>query len=490
MRPDLTAALSAAIALLLGACSGNPWDNPSLSDPQEQAPLSNGVVVSLGSGSFTIASTLLELSAAEQWSDPVKLTQETQEGDPSIQKSTLTWGEAQLAIEQVNLSASALGLELVVEASLQPLSVLPSSDPLSGCPAHVTFDHGVWRLPIRLTRSKLGSVQATAESYGELTAELIASDTAQCPEMDEPAGDPTLNPKELFEQLAMAMAEAFAPWLSDAVPTALGLDLATTSPVNGSPQPSSNVVMIDIRTSLEDEVTWWHWSEEHLIVGFDMRVLGSSDACVPDTLPTSIPAAAVPSEVGERMWLLHTGTLDATLEGVWRNGDLCLDRPMAARWDAGDWSESWPELAQLDADSHLSLRLWPSAAPRAQLASGGEGVEITLIAQGWTLELYGRFQGADVRLSTLELDISVSAGLQTGTERAVWLADPIASLDRYETEDGLFKAPPKAVSQDLIQSSIALLSSSVPVTWLPPTPQPAEVETSLSGSYLVFKAKN
>ena len=490
MRPELTVTLSAALALLLGACSGSPWDNPKLSDPQEQTPLSNGVVVSLGSGSFTIASTLLELSAAEQWPDPVKLTQEIEEGDPNLQESALAWGEAKLVIEQVNLSASALGLELVVEASLQPLSVLPSSDPLSGCPAHVTFDHGVWRLPIRLTRSKLGSVQATAETYGELTAELIASDTAQCPELDEPTADSALNPKELFDQLSMAMAEAFAPWLSDAIPTALGLDLATTSPVNGSHEPSNDAVMIDIRTSLEDEVTWWHWSEEHLVVGFDMRVLGSSDACVPDTLPTAIPAAAVPSEAGERMWLLHTGTLDATLEGIWRNGDLCLDRPVAGRWDAGEWSETWPELAHLDADSHLSVRLWPSAAPRAQLSSGVDGVEISLVAQGWTLELYGRFQGADVRLSTLELDISVSAGLQIGGERAVWLADPVTNLDRYETEDGLLKAPPQVVSEDLVQSWVTLLSSSVPVTWLPPTPQPAEVETSLSGSYLVFKAKN
>ena len=111
MRPELTVTLSAALALLLGACSGSPWDNPKLSDPQEQTPLSNGVVVSLGSGSFTIASTLLELSAAEQWPDPVKLTQQSKEGAPNVQGSTLAWGEAQLAIEQVNLSASALGLE-------------------------------------------------------------------------------------------------------------------------------------------------------------------------------------------------------------------------------------------------------------------------------------------------------------------------------------------------------------------------------------------
>ena len=115
---------------------------------------------------------------------------------------------------------------------------------------------------------------------------------------------------------------------------------------------------------------------------------------------------------------------------------------------------------------------------------------MTLTADNWTLELYGRFHGADVRLSTLELDASMSGSLQVGPERAVWMVSPSVKLLRYEPTDGLLKAPAESIAQALLESWGSLASSTIPAAWLPPTPQPSDVNASLSGAYLVFSANH
>lgn len=476
------------LVALLCACTASPWESSKLSDPHEQAPLSNGMVVSLGSGSFTIASTLLDLAATERWPEAVKVIRAS--GDPESQSlsSSPVWDEAQVMVHQAGLSASAVGLELTMVVSLQPMSIFAPEDAEKTCPTHVAFDSGVWKLPIRLTRSKLGAVKAAAESYGALSTELVVSDLGGCPEEEDVAPSAEPDYDLLHDDLTVALAEAIAPWLSEEIPKALGLNLAITSPVSPGSKESPKSVQIDIRTSLEDEVTWWHWSEDQLIVGFDMRVVSDLDACVPDSPSPTIPAAPVPSTTGDRIWLLHTGTVNTTLDGVWRNGDLCLDRPDSLSWNADLWRDHWPALSALDEGAELRARLWPSAAPSVTFEDSGTGVEATLEAEAWTVELYGLFQGADVRLATLELDITLSAQLEVGSERALWLVDPTLLITRYEPEGGLLSPPGEDVAHDLVEGWLTAVSGSLPVAWLPPTPQPADVSTQVDGSYLVFTA--
>lgn len=480
--------VTAISALILSACNTSPWSHAELGNPPDEPALSNGMVVSLGNGSFTTASTLLDLSAAQEWPEAMKLMRLQDDDTLGVAGASPVWEEAKLSIHETSLSASAIGLELVVNLSLQPMSLYSPEDSDKTCPAHVAFDHGTWRVPVRLTRSKLGSVQAAAESPGSLVAELIVSDTAQCPQREDSSDTHEMNFDALFGDLSQALVETASPWLTDEIPASLGLDLAITSPVSGDPVASEESVLIDIRTSLEDEVTWWHWSDQQLIVGFDMRVSSSVDSCVPDTTPVSIPGAPIPSTTGDRVWLMHTGTINATLEGLWRNGDLCLDRPKVASWSLEAWSERWPALSALDPGTNLNVRLWPSQAPWAEFTPGPDGVEATVSGQAWTLELYGSFHGANVRLSTVELDVSLRADLEVGSERAIWLSEGVVELDSFEALGGLLTSPSKATVLELVQTWVDLMASSAPIAWLPPTPQPAEVSTSVVGSYLLFSA--
>ena len=475
-------------ALLLAACSASPWSQAELSDPPDEPALSNGMVLSLGSGSFATASTLLKLSAAEEWPETIKLLKAPDGEQLEVQSPVPGWEQAKVSIHGTSLVASAVGLELIVDLGLLPMSVYAPDDHAKTCPAHVAFDHGTWTVPVRLTRSKLGSVQATAETPGELVADLIVSESVPCPELPDTGDASAMDPQGLFTDLSQLLVETFTPWLTDAIPASLGLDLAVTSSVTGDPLAGQGSVLIDIRTSLEDEVTWWHWSDEQLIVGFDTRVSSSLSACVPDAARASIPGAPIPSTTEERVWLLHTGTINATLHGLWRNGDLCLDRPLVANWSVSSWTDRWPELSALDTGSGLEVRLWPSQAPHAQFTSSSEGVEVSLSGQSWTLELYGRFQGAAVRLSTLELDVSLTALLEVSPERAIWLSDGKVGIERLELEDGLLPSPTPDTVQDLVESWVGALTTSAPMGWLPPTPQPAEVSGSVVGSYLLFSA--
>ncbi len=478
--------VTAVTALLASACSASPWSHGELSDPPDKPALSNGMVISLGNGSFTTASNLLDLAAAQEWPEAVNLLRVQEDELAGFLGTSPAWEEATVSIHKTSLVASAVGLELVVDLSLQPMSVYPPEDTAKACPVHVAFDHGTWRVPVRLTRSKLGSVQAATESLGILEGELIVSDTALCPQREEVGGGDEMDVDALFGGLAQTLTETFTPWLTDEIPASLGLDVAITSPVSGDPGAAGESVLVDLRTSLADEVTWWHWSDEQLIVGFDMRVSSSVDSCVPDTTPASIPTAPIPSTTGDRVWLLHTGTINATLEGLWRNGDLCMDRPLVASWAIESWSDRWPALSALDAETSLEVRLWPSQAPRAEFESGVDDVEISVSGQAWTLEIYGRFHDADVRLSTIELDLSLRAHLEIGVERAIWLSEGVVEIDSFETQDGLLAAPSEATVLQMTEDWIGLMTSSAPIAWLPPTPQPAEVSSSLDGSYLLF----
>jgi hypothetical protein len=476
------------VALGISACVANPWTASAPSDPPAVSPLPNGVVVSLGEASFNVASTLLEEAMASRW--PEGLALKNASGLALVEYEPGTdvpvWADAHVVVHELSLSGSAVGLELTLDLSLQPMTLYGADDPDELCPRHVAFEHGSWTVPLRLTRSKLGEVQATAESAGEMAAQWMVSDADPCGQEDGgEANAPGAG--ELPVELAAALVMELSPWLSDALPAALGLNLATTAALTDGSSESATLVF-DLRTSLSDDATWWHWSQSQLVVGFDTRISATADPCVPDVETNPITATAIPATDAARVWLVHTGTIKGALAGLWRSGRFCADRPASITWAAQDWINEWEALDRLDDQARILARVWPREAPEALFEPTETGAEMTLTTGAWTLELYGPYQDADVRLATLEIDVQVRGDLAVGPERGVWIEVGEVALNAFSAQDGLIAAPSEATVLALLSGWIETLAASTPMTWLPPTPQLAEVSVSVDGDYLLFAA--
>ncbi|MGM0577845.1 MAG: hypothetical protein ACQEXJ_19115 [Myxococcota bacterium] len=493
MTARLPHALAALATLAVSGCLGGGFWQAGLSDGDvpEAAPIANGMAVTLGDAAFDAASLQLTRTLKDSWPDGVLFDGGTSTGGDLAPQ--LAWEDAELTFGPVDLTVDAAGLGLDISVTMDPVAVAVAGGGQTLCEVFVGFDHGVLKGRLSLTRTKLGRVQGSPESGATFQVPQAWVDASGCPdwlheswESDDETSDTV---QILLDALADQAFEELAPDLAQAVPDALGLDIGAAGEVTwGDDGIGEGSLRAMVRASQAQKAQWWQFVDGRLVAPYAVAIEATRHPCVPDEpLP---PAAAVPLPPVERdaALLVHEGVVRRSMAALWRAGGLCGTRTTrtAAAWTVADLAPLWPALAVLEADTPVTVRIWPDAMPEATFRSTAEGVRARVATDLWTVEVMGMVDHAEVRLATLRVALEVDADVVVGGKRAVSLAARDVHVVASGVEPGLLGAPEPGLAEALAIPLTRELIEAAPVAWLPPLPTGGIQRVERQGSYLVF----
>lgn len=491
--------LGLVVVGILGGCQPGfeavHWNPEVANEATLTAPaMSNGMAVSLGPAAFDLASQVVTEKLGEAWPDGVVVVATNAPPEsPSLDPSTWVpdWAGARMETGYLSLSASPLGIEIILVVALASSEVVVDLGDGGACTVEMSFEGGVVRGRVVLGRTKHGHIQASLAGNADLDVESLQLGTGGCPATVVEALAGGGQDPEWLEGLATQTLATLAPWMGGAIPEALGLHLTATMGASfGDDGIGVGTMDVSIRAPDPTLGTWWHFANGQLVVAYDITIDGEGHPCVP---PENLPLAAgspPPVVAGDRATLMHIDVIRRGLGTLWRAGGMCLERltwPLAAT--AEHYASSWSALAGLAPEAAVGLRLWPEASLSLAVEQGAEGLEATLDAGPWTVEIMGTVHGTRWRLATVRLSGQVRAGVTVGPDRAVRLDATEVQVQILSVAAGLLGAPELEEASALGEAVMTAVVGSLPVAWLPPSPGAAQTHTSLQGDYLVFASE-
>jgi hypothetical protein len=481
--------------LSLAGCAIGIWGASRPTDVSNTYKLdSNGMVFSLGPSVWQAAgqeiSQVLETTGA--YGILFDNTSSLNPGGIPLMSVdyAFSWGDGTIYPGTVDLEASPLGLDLEIAVSLDPLFLDLDIGGQKACALLISELDGVLAARLTLTQTKHGVVQASLNGEPTLdpfvfTIDILDEYADGCSDV---LNDPAAN-KLLMEMLANASFMAMSPELVNAIPAALGLDIATAlSMVYGDDGIGSGVFHAVVRAPHIPQAQWWHFVDNNLVVPFSVGIQAEAHACVPDQPLPQTSVAAVPATDGEISLLIHQGVIQRSAAAIWRSGGLCMMRAAPdVSWPASDFLDSWPSLSWLGDTAEITMRAWPKSMPELVFETRKRGeVHVRISTGSWTIELFSEKALANVRLATLDVAMEVVAKLDISPEGELWLLPQEVSVLDSKESAGLLPAPRAELADSLAVSIAERLLGANPVWLLPPLPTGSPDQVDLLGAYLVF----
>ncbi len=489
--------LASAAALGPSACAMEAEDLWGAGLPESavlDAPATpNGVVLSLGPAAWEAASSKVTKALGVALPDGLMFDGEASLGEGSVSELVVvSWMGAKLLPTSVDLSVDPLGLSVALSAALEPLTLSVSIDGEEACSLDLDLEHAILGGRLSLTRTKEGQIQASPlVDASSLSAEEVSFDVSGCP---LPAGDVfslTEPPGELLLGIvASAAMEGLGAALADAVPTALGLDLATATSLSwGGDGMGAGALDVLIRASESEASKWWQLVDHSLVVPYAITLEATHHPCMPEAAAAPMPTAPVPAVEDDAAVLLSTGLVAHAARSLWHAGAFCRERATAGMvWSAEELAPLWPALDVLAPGAELSLRLWPLEPPGLAFDNAGEDVHVRLTTGLMKVELYGDVEGTWVRLASLELALEVGTHLSVDSAGRIWLEPKTVELAGFSASSGFLPAPASELASALAAPLAQDLVAATPLASVPTSPLGVPTHARVDEAYLVFHA--
>ncbi|MEZ4265260.1 MAG: hypothetical protein R3F39_02690 [Myxococcota bacterium] len=496
-RAWVSAAALGAVGLT--ACAAGFWSQGLSSEAPTSTPATaNGMVVVLGEAGWRVAAQAIAKDLSQ--SHPGGLVFDAGASvatDPTA--LTVGFEGAALHTGPVAVEVDPLGVMLEIATSLEPTEITLEIGGQPFCEVAVAFQQGLLRGRLSLTRSKLGRVHAGVLSDVTLDAADAIVDLTDCAELTAAAagaqfkaGGDTYLSEAVLDALGAQAFAALGPALADAVPDALGLDLAADATARFGDGVGEGWLRTRVRASEAEQANWWQLAGGRLHVPYAVAMEAKGHACAAGPAQTPPAAQSIPPVVADAALLLADNLIGHAVWGWWRAGGLCGERIAGdLTWRADALLPGWPALAALPADSNITLRVWPDAAPEVLIEDGasGEAPSVRVAIAPWTLEIFADIDGASVRLATLRAGLDIRAGLQVRPDRSVWLAPESVTVTATGGSAGLLDAPEAAVVERIAGPLANALVAARPVWWLPAFPLGPHDAVSHEAGYLVFASR-
>jgi hypothetical protein len=484
----------------VGACAAGFWSHGlSAEAPTNTPATANGMVLVMGEAGWRVAAQAIAKNLGQAHPDGLIFdasAQGSSVGVPSASSLSVRFEDAALHTGPVALQLDPLGVVLEIVAGLEPLEMTVEVGGQALCEVTVAFEHGLLRGRLALTRSKLGRIHAGGLSDVTLDAPGATIDLTDCPDLAAVAGAQFAGAGDigLAEALLDSVgAEAFAalgPSLADAVPDALGLDLASDATAQFFDGVGEGWLRARVRASEAEQSGWWQLAGGRLNVPYAVAIEAKAHPCAVGSDPVPPAAQSIPQVAADAALLLADNVLAYAVWGLWRSGGLCGERASRdLRWGAAELLPGWPALAALPADAIITLRVWPDAAPQIAVEGAPAGPRARVAIPPWTLELYATIDGASVRLATLHAGLEIVAGLEVRPDRSVWLAPDSVAVTATGSQAGLFAAPESAIIERIAGPVANAIVAARPVWWLPAFPLGPHDVVSHEAGYLVFASR-
>jgi len=479
-------------ALLVAGCNASGWSSEFTAEQlPESAPVSNSVAVTLGPDSWPAASSHLTGELATVWPDGVTVDGSTVAvdlWDPGLSESHLEWDEGVIDVGVLTLSAGPEGLELQAEVSYDAFPVLVQTGSYGACPAEVNMEQGTVTAVLTLSATKLGRIQANPMAKVGWWSETMNVDLSACPPELRMAIEDSDGMGVFHQALSEHTIAALSPWLASAVPSTLGLGLATAARTEYSGDGTgTGSVRWALQAPSTETGVGSHYADGQLVVPFGLAMDVETHPCVPSFEFSGPSGSGLPSVTDERAVIVNQDTLRRALRASWAAGAYCNRRiTEGISWTVDELSPVWEELSGLGGTSLVQLRLWPEEAPSLVAQDGDSGVEVLLDGGLWTLELMGEREGAVVRLATLRMRLEITSDLDIAGDGSMWLSPTATDVVALGATDGLLGAPDLEMAQALAGPLAERLVATSPVGWLPSLPGYGDVRVRLSGAHLVF----
>jgi hypothetical protein len=358
------------------------------------------------------------------------------------------------------------------------------------CEVEVAVDDGLLTGRLALAHTKHGGVQASAVlDAAMLEAPGVLLDVEACP---KPPSErvPYAGPADLLLGALGSQAIALlSPELGTAVPAALGLDVATGATIAfGDDGLGSGAVQVLVRApDFEKAPKLWQYVDGHLVLPFEVALHATPHPCAP---PAEVPlatASPVPQVTADAAVMVHQDVLRKAAVSLLQAGAFCRERPARdLAWTASELAAHWPDLALLEPDSEVRVRVWPTAAPQLAFGNAGDDVHVLLDTGLLALELMGEVEGAAVRLATVEVAVTIGSHVAYGPGGTISLEPKSVDVSGVGLAPGLLPPPP----EDLVPAFVDALAPSVleagPLGVLPPLPGGPPDAVRVQGAYVVF----
>jgi hypothetical protein len=479
------------------ACASGNWAVGLPDDgPLPSGSVPNGVVLVTGPSAWQEAAQQTTVAWDALLPDGVEFdstdSQVVEGTHPMMSQSPPVWEAAVLRPGHVALDVSPEGLHFDIDVTLEPVVVTLEQGGELVCYVEVAILDGRLEGTLALTQTKLGVVNLSPlreATFREGDAEVTVS---TCHEDFLSLSGMADGPESLaLAALASAAFDALAPSVASAVPAQLGLNLAGAMTLfhddGGLGVGSQHTV---IRTPMDGPSPWWQLASGRLVIPYSVGVSVESHPCAPTaTLPVAM-SAAVPFVDSDWAFLVNQELVARQLVALWSAGGLCGDRLASeATWLASEWRGSWGALEAMEPSMAVTVRAWPGSAPSFSFDTGAddEGVQVTIDAGEWDIELMGWRDGARVRLTTLRASIALDADVSVGEDGAVWLTPDQVSVELLEASSGLLSPPSDAVSVEMVETIVRGAVGSSPLRGMLSLPVGLQPVIELHGAYIVIR---
>ncbi|MCB9787158.1 MAG: hypothetical protein H6744_10755 [Deltaproteobacteria bacterium] len=482
--------------LVLGGCAAGFWGQGLGSDaPPAGQATPNAMVLVLGEAGWSVAAQRVAKDLTAAFPDGLEFDSALPApSDGGASAVGVGFESARLHTGAVELGVDPLGVTLEVTATLEPMALTLELGGQSLCEVSVAFDGAALRGTVALTRTKLGRVHAGGLGAVSLEAPGALVDLSECPDIGLSAGGRFTGASDgylteaVLDAVALEAFNALAPTLADAVPEAMGLDIATDATVRfGDDGVGEGWVRARVRASEAEQDNWWQLAGARLHVPYAVALETKGHPCAPAPDRAVAPPTAIPTVDAEAALLLAPSIVEQAVWGLWRSGGLCGERiAHDLSWRADELAPGWPALDALPPETALTVRVWPDEAPELVLDTVGGEARAALSVPSWTLELYAELDGARVRLATITVGFEVEASFAVSADRAVWLVPEAVTVTAAGSAAGLLRAPAPEMAEGLAAPLADALLSARPIWWLPPFPLEPHDHVTLEGGYLVF----
>ncbi|TNF30241.1 MAG: hypothetical protein EP329_13925 [Deltaproteobacteria bacterium] len=467
-RRVLGALVVAALAAT-GACGTLPWGNGGLGDEVPAEAIDpNGLVRVIGAEDLTAAAARLTNLVPARWADGlavagvVSLYGNETPLDANIDGVVVQPGPIQLAFAD-----DLLEVRLGVTIAPAPLETYDAG-PLT-CAPILSADGGVLALELGLVTDKLGRVQAVLVGAPRLEGDALAVDWSGC--LDGLPGDALdALTEELWDALAEVTADAIAPDLLVALPSSLGLELATgASGTVAADAIGAGYARVSVAADGDDGDAVWRRVGDAFVVPFGVGITVEHHPCMPELALPIIGTSALPGTGSAKPGtaLLSAAVVRQAIIAGWFAGAACGSHASeAVELPASALAAAWPALDRLPPSTPLSIQLWPREAPSVGLAIGGAD-RLTIGTGLVDVDLFAELDGALVRLASMTVDADAVMGVEIDATGWVILAPEDVTLRASGARAGLLSAPPLDAAQAVLVPIVQALVAGRPLLVLP-----------------------
>lgn len=445
--------------MLFGACVDLPWGTGGT----EVSPVGKAAMTRvLGHDELTLGAQRLASALGEKFGHQVALEGLSLPLSPgyevALQELTASLGPVTLLFD------AAAGLLVKVELSVgeQEFSGLPEA-----CTAKIALAPGSIVFALDLASDKLGRILPVPRGGPRWEGQDPHLEITGCPL----AG---LLVPDLAERLAQAAKNSLEEPLIQALPQALGLDLAfSNSRIVGLDALGAGIIRASLRAAEEPALR----TDTGLAIRFDLGLDADAHPCgmfsrVPDTEPAPPPEIAGTS--------LSMSALERIIRVAWVAGSVCgasswTTIPEQYRELPLDEFAPWPglsELLALEPAATASASFWPDELPRITADNEFEDV-IRVDITDLEADITAVLDGARWRLFTLELDLVIRGQIAADADGFVHF-DPLdIEATVTGTSTGLGPAPETTIARTIIEPIVRTLLESRPLMRLPPSLTPS-----------------